>query len=161
VVLAAGLGLGLTVTDGGAGARVAPSFVLPRLGGGVPVSMPVPGHRGAPVVVTFFASWCTPCQIELPMIARVARREIAGGGPVAFVGVDGNDDPASGLAFARSSGVAFPVAADAGSSVAPRYALVGYPDTVFVDATGRIAGTVHGAVTETVLHGWLARLSGH
>ena len=122
------------------------------------MSLPVAGDRGTPVVLTFFASWCTPCRTELPMIAGVARHQGAQR-DVAFVGVDGNDDPASGLAFARSSGVSFPVAVDADSSVAPRYGLVGYPDTVFVDATGRIAGTVQGPVSRPVLEDWLARLA--
>ena len=47
----------------------------------------------------------------------------------------------------------------ADSIVAPRYALVGYPDTVFVDATGRIVGTVQGPVTRGVLEGWLGKLT--
>ena len=158
-VLGVGLGLGLTVADGSAGARTAAAFSLPRLGGGGQVSMPIAAHPHAPVVLTFFASWCTPCQTELPMVAKVARQELASHGPVAFVGIDGNDDPSSGLAFARASGVGFPVAIDADSSVAPHYALVGYPDTVFVDATGRIAGTVQGPVTRAVLQGWLAKLA--
>ena len=159
VVLGVGLWLGLTVADGSAGARIAATFSLPRLGGGAQVSMPLAARRRTPVVLTFFASWCTPCQTELPMVAKVARQELASHGPVAFVGVDGNDDPSSGLAFARASGVGFPVAFDAHSSVAPRYTLVGYPDTVFVDATGRVAGTVQGPVTRPVLEGWLAKLS--
>jgi cytochrome c biogenesis protein CcmG/thiol:disulfide interchange protein DsbE len=123
--------------------------------------MPVGGHRGAPVVLTFFASWCTPCRTELPMIARVASDPQNSGSPVLFLGVDGNDDPASGVAFARSSGVTFPVAVDGDSSVAPHYALVGYPDTVFIDATGHIAGAVHGPVSRAVLIGWMSRLGSH
>jgi thiol-disulfide isomerase/thioredoxin len=158
-VVGVGLWLGLTVADGSAGARSAPSFSLARLGGGPAVTVPVAGHRGTPVVLTFFASWCTPCRTELPMIAGVARHQPSAGRLVAFVGIDGNDDPASGLAFARSSGVSFPVAVDADSSVAPRYGLVGYPDTVFVDATGHIAGTVQGPVSRPVLEDWLARLA--
>jgi hypothetical protein len=95
------------------------------------------------------------------MIAGVARDEESSGGRVMFVGVDGNDDPASGRAMARSSGVSFPVAVDADSSIAPRYALVGYPDTVFIDTTGHIVGTVRGPVTRRVLTDWVARLAWH
>ena len=158
-VVGIGLWLGLTVSDGSAGARAAASFTLPRLGGGAPVSLPVVGDGRTPVVLTFFASWCTPCRTELPMVARVARNEAATGGRVAFVGIDGNDDPASGLAFARQSGVTFPVGVDALSSVAPRYLLVGYPDTVFVDDTGHVAATVEGPVSRRVLQRWLVRLA--
>ncbi len=159
LVLAAGLVVGLTVS-GGSGPQRAPAFSLPRLGGGPPVSYPLTGddaHR--PVVLTFFASWCGPCHSELPMVARVARQEEAAGDGVVFVGVDGNDDAASGLAFARSSGVSFPVGANADSALAPRFTLEGYPGTVFIDASGTIVKTVHGPVTHAVLETYVARLS--
>jgi cytochrome c biogenesis protein CcmG/thiol:disulfide interchange protein DsbE len=160
LVIGVGLWLGLTVADGSAGPRMAASFTLPRLGGGPLVSMPIAHRPRTPVVITFFASWCTPCQTELPMVANVARHELAKGGWVTFIGIDGNDDPSSGLAFARASGVAFPVGADHESAVAPSYLLIGYPDTVFVDRTGHVAGTVQGPVSRTVLQNWLARLTG-
>ena len=159
LVLGAGFWLGLTVS-GGSGPQRAPAFSLPRLGGGQPVSYPLTGddaHR--PVVLTFFASWCGPCHSELPMIARVARQEAAAGDGVVFVGVDGNDDATSGLAFARSSGVSFPVGANADSALAPQFTLEGYPGTVFIDASGTIVKTVHGPVTHAVLESYVARLS--
>ncbi len=157
LVVVAGLVVGLTVT-GGSGPQRAPAFSLPRLGGGLPVSYPLTGtdvHR--PVVLTFFASWCGPCHAELPMVARVARQEEAAGDGVVFIGVDGNDDPASGLAFARKSGVAFPVGADADSSLAPKFTLVGYPGTVFIDASGTIVRTVHGPVSRLALESFVAQ----
>ncbi len=159
VVLAAGLWIALTSADG-AGAPNAPSFSLPRLGGGPAVSFPLRGteaHR--PVVLTFFASWCSPCRAELPMVARVARQEQAAGDGVVFIGIDGNDDPTSGLAFARSSGVSFPMAADADSALAPRFTLEGYPGTVFIDASGNVVGTVHGPVSRATLQSVVGRLS--
>jgi len=159
VVLAAGLWIGLTTT-GGAPVLHAPRFSLPRLGGGGVVGLPLTGSTAHhPVVLTFFASWCGPCHRELPVIAAVARHEQASGGPVVFVGIDGNDGTASGLAFARQSGVAFPVGADAYSEVAPKFTLVGYPGTVFIDATGTIVDTVHGPVSRSTLEAWVTRLS--
>ncbi len=93
------------------------------------------------------------------MIARVARQEQASGAGVVFVGVDGNDDPASGLAFARKSGVAFAVGANADSALAPKFTLVGYPGTVFIDGSGKIVKTVHGPVSRATLETYLGRLS--
>jgi thiol-disulfide isomerase/thioredoxin len=159
VVVVAGLGIGLTVGSV-SGPQRAPAFSLPRLGGGSVVSYPLTGAQAhKPVVLTFFASWCTPCRTELPMVAGVARREQAAGGRVVFLGVDGNDDPTSGLAFARHSGVSFAVGANADSALAPKFALVGYPGTVFIDASGTIVETVHGTLSRSALERNLARLS--
>ena len=111
------------------------------------------------MVLTFFASWCTPCRAELPMVAKVADQERAAGGKVVFVGVDGNDATSSGLAFARTSGVTFAVGANADSALAPKFTLYGYPGTVFIDGSGAIVKTVHGAVSHATLEAYLARLS--
>lgn len=161
IVLAAGLLVGLTVSRG-SGPRQAPAFTLPRLGGGHPVAYPLTGSQAhKPVVLTFFASWCTPCRSELPMVARVARQEQVAGAGVVFVGVDGNDDPTSGLAFARSSGVSFAVGANADSALAPKFSLVGYPGTVFIAASGRIVDTVRGPVSHATLESDVALLTRH
>ncbi len=142
VVLAAGLWVALT-SFGAPGPTKAHPFSLPRLGQGPRVTVPVVGagaHRA--VVLTFFASWCGPCHSELPTIARVARLAQAARDKVTFIGVDDNDAPASGLAFARKSGVDFAVARDSLSLVAPTYGLQGNPATVFIDAAGNVADTV-------------------
>jgi len=159
VVAAAALVAALVVTAGGGSTRAPAVAGLVRLGGGAPVSLGGSGtgpHR--PTAVVFFASWCTPCRAELPVVARVARQEAASGGAVGFVGIDGNDDPSSGFAFARASGVTFPVGEDPDSAVAPRFGLDGYPDTVFIDRQGDIAGTVRGPISASTLRSWLARL---
>ena len=158
VVLGAVLWLALTLT-GGPGPHQAPAFSLPRLGGGPAVAYPVRGAEARrPVVLVFFASWCTPCRAELPAVARVADQVRGAGGHVLFLGVDGNDDPASGLSFARHSGVSFAVGADRDSSLAPKFSLVGYPGTVFIDASGNVAGSVRGPVTRATLERWVSRL---
>jgi len=158
VAAAAALVVALVLSAGGAPMRAPALAPLVRLGGGPPVVLP--GQHGAAhaTAVVFFASWCPPCRAELPVVARVARREAASAGAVAFIGVDGNDEPATGLAFARASGVAFPVGEDPDSVVAPRFGLEGYPDIVFVGADGTIVGTARGAISASSLRGWLARL---
>ena len=137
----------------------AAAFTLPRLGGGADVVVPVvEGGHDVPLVLVFFASWCTPCQAELPVVAAVARSLAEARAGVQFVGVDGDDSPSSGLAFARQSGVRFPVAEDSLTEVAPRYGLTGYPDTVFVDAAGDVVHVVRGPVSASTLRTWAARV---
>ena len=160
IVLAAGLWVGLTAFSAPAPAK-AHSFSLPRLGGGPRVTVPIVGEGAhEAVVVTFFASWCGPCHTEMPAFARVAREAEASGDKIQFIGVDDNDAPASGLAFARKSGVRFPVGRDAFSQTAPDYGIVGNPSTVFIDAAGNVVKTVRGPVTTGTLEAEIAKIDG-
>ena len=138
--------------------KPAPAFTLQSLGN-PDQHVSLAAYRGHPVILNFFASWCTPCQAELPMVAQVARQAQEAGRGVVFLGVDGNDNPASGLSFARKSGVAFVVGANADSGLAPKFTLFGYPGTVFIDASGTVVKTVHGPVSHATLETYLARLS--
>jgi cytochrome c biogenesis protein CcmG/thiol:disulfide interchange protein DsbE len=159
VAVAAAAVAAILLSAGGGSSAAAP-FTLPRLGGGDPVHVPL-RHDGTvqPTVLTFFASWCGPCHADVPVIAHVAATLPASERDVAFVGIDGNDDPTAGLAFARQSGVTFPVGRDFSSSVAPRYGLPGYPATVFIDRSGDVVHVVRGPITAAELHTWVAKVA--
>lgn len=131
-----------------------PHFSLDRLGGDGTIAFPSARYSHRPVVLVFFASWCTACQPELPVVARVARSLASSGSPVLFLGVDGNDAPSSGLAFARRSGVDFPAVVDRQETVAYQLGLPGLPDTVFVDRRGQVVHVVEGVITATALRHW-------
>jgi thiol-disulfide isomerase/thioredoxin len=125
------------------------------------VSVPIIGEGAHhPVVLTFFASWCGPCHTELPTVARVARRTEAAGDKVRFIGIDDNDASASGLAFARASGVSFPVGRDWLSLTAPKYGIPGNPATVFVNAGGDVVRTVLGPIKPAALEAEIAKIDG-
>ena len=141
----------LSITGTGGGPHQAPpapakNFSLGALGH--------PAHRitlssmaGRPVIVNFFASWCTPCQKETPMLARFAKHT-----NVAVIGIDVNDPTSSALAFVHKTGVTYPVATESamGSTVV-NYNLPGLPATFFLDSRHRIVKRVYGAVTPAEL----------
>lgn len=141
------------------------SFSLPRLGpSGAdradPVRYPLPvAERSHPVVLAFFASWCVLCRTDLPVVAKVAEAEHRAGDGVVFIGVDGNDPPADGWAFAQSAGVTFPVGSDQEESVARQVGLVGLPDTVLVSPAGQVVRRMSGIVTRTELERAVAQLA--
>ncbi len=132
----------------------APSFSLPALGGGAPVTLAA--HRGTPVIINFFASWCRECRQELAAVATTAR---AAGGRVAVLGVDSNEssEPAAQQLLAAAH-AHYPVAVDANAAVATRYLVNALPVSYFVDAHGRVVGAALGPQTAASLQHWVHHL---
>jgi thiol-disulfide isomerase/thioredoxin len=97
-------------------------------------------HLGKrPVALSFFATWCRPCEIELPILDRERARLEPRGLVVAFVAIDGPETAAQIGALARRLSVRGPVLHDADSAVTSRYdprRVV--PFLVLVDRAGRI-----------------------
>jgi len=133
----------------------APDFVLPRLGGGAPVSLA--STRGEPTIVNFFASWCQDCQAELSAFAALSA-QLPGG--VAIVGVDSNDanGPAAQALLAGAKAT-YPVAVDSAATVATSYRLNALPVTYFLDADGRVVHAAFGAQSLANLRHWSAALT--
>jgi cytochrome c biogenesis protein CcmG, thiol:disulfide interchange protein DsbE len=172
VVLAAALGVGLFTSVGTKQASSrpvagssAPGFSLPNLTGQGTVGTPANGGgQGRAAVLLFFASWCTPCQSEIPDLAATYRTiRAAGGAParVAVIGVDGSDPTAAARTFVSQSGVNFPVGADRSYAVTEgRYAFTGLPEAVFINASGSIVQIDYGPITGAELTTWVNRLAG-
>jgi thiol-disulfide isomerase/thioredoxin len=134
---------------------------LPSLEGGPAVALPKLGSRQAePVVITFFASWCGPCESEMPAVARFYDTESADGVKVRFIGVDEND-PTGGLAFTEHSGVRFPVGKDPDGVVLEDLGAVpALPQTIFINQQGDIVFHQFGSVTSgSVLQTWVRRIT--
>lgn len=122
------------------------SFVLPDLrAGGHPIRLAA--FRGTPLVVNFFASWCTACRADLPGFAQLSGHLR---GRVAFLGVNSLDD-GSGLTFALALGLGpWPLARDVGgergSGLHDAVGGVGMPVTAFYSANGRLLHIVTGSL---------------
>src|SRR5579862_4297946 len=115
LVVVALLVTGGTVLFGGPGPP--PVHLTGRTGRpAVPVSLPELGHpgrtlsladfRGKPLVVNFWASWCYPCQTEMPVLEAAYR---SGHGAVQFLGVDADDTRSSARAFLAKVHVTYPL----------------------------------------------------
>jgi thiol-disulfide isomerase/thioredoxin len=103
-------------------------------------------HRDHVVVINVWASWCSPCRAESPLLARLARQLQPRG--INFVGIDEHDEASAARRFADGSGARYPQLFDpAGRALArlPQLPQMAIPSTLIIDPKGRIAGRIVGA----------------
>ena len=98
--------------------------------------------RGHPVVVNVWGSWCTQCVGEFPDLATASARY---GRQVAFVGVDSNDRSGNARKFLASHPVSYPSYTSTPQSLAPLAAIQGMPETIFINARGKVVHIQVGA----------------
>jgi len=111
--------------------------------------------RGYPVVLNFWASWCSPCQREAALLASAAK---AHRGRVVFVGVDVNDLTGDARHFLHVHHVPY-VVAHSKNSITTTFGLIGLPETFYVDRSGRIQDVTRGQLSSTTLRRALGRAS--
>lgn len=111
--------------------------------------------EGAPAVVNVWATWCGPCEAELPALVRVAS---AYEGRVGFLGVNFTDDAAQARAWERDYGIPYPSIEDDAGSLADDLGFPYLPHTLVVDGDGTIRYRIFGETTEDELSGLLDEL---
>ena len=151
--------LSLLLTSGHKGARVAnvgapaPPIDLPDVRAGR-ARVVLAGLRGTPVLVNFWATWCTPCRQEMPLLGAAHKRLV---GKLAIVGVDVKDNRAEAARFLADRGIEYPSAYDPDATLRRSFEFVGLPVTVLVGRDGRVLDRVTGAVTRSRLDHLLER----
>ena len=124
----------------------APDHVLPRLDG--PGEQSLADYRGRVVVLNFWASWCTPCRVEAPLLEQT-QKQLADRGTV--LGVTYKDYAADSRKFVRKFGLTYPNLRDDRLQLAPRYGTSALPETFVIDRRGRIVALSRGQVTREFL----------
>jgi cytochrome c biogenesis protein CcmG/thiol:disulfide interchange protein DsbE len=92
--------------------------------------------RGKVVLVDFWASWCTPCRQEAPVLKQVYQ-EYADR-PVEFVGVNIWDRREDANQYARDFAVPYPNGVDESGAVAIDYGVRGIPEKFFIGRDGLV-----------------------
>ena len=128
-------------------------FELQLIGGG---SLKLSDFRGKVVMVDFWASWCAPCRVEAPVLAKVYRE--FEGQDVEFIGVDVWDNIGDAEVFLRQEGQAYPNGSDANGTIAINYGVRGIPEKYFIDREGMLVKKLSGPLTETTLRNTINEL---
>jgi thiol-disulfide isomerase/thioredoxin len=112
------------------GTHPAPHVAWERLDGG---TFRLSDRRGRLVFMDFFASWCTPCKVELPLVERWAREHPE----VDVVAVDVGEPRIAAEHFAKAMGLTN-VVLDPQSSAQGYFDVRGFPTVVVVDPHGDV-----------------------
>ena len=148
-------GGGQTAVTGGRGGEAAPAFSLSNLQEGK-AQVSLQSYKGTPVLVNFWATWCTPCVREMPML-EAAHKQF--GSKVQFIGIDRQDYRPDALAFVQRTHVTYPSGYDPDGTLDGSYRLRGMPTSVFIDAKGRVVQRVTGPLTRSQLDDGLKALT--
>jgi peroxiredoxin len=111
----------------------APGFELPLLDGG---SVSLVSLRGRVVLLNFWATWCAPCEAEMPAMQRL--HAALAGKDFALVAVSldtGRDEVEK---FRQRLGLTFPIALDPAKDVSTAYQTYRYPESYLIDRDGKI-----------------------
>jgi cytochrome c biogenesis protein CcmG/thiol:disulfide interchange protein DsbE len=111
---------------------------------------------GKPVLVNFFASWCTPCLAEHPLLTRLKEREGA-----TVIGIAWKDKPEATRAWLAKLGNPFArIGFDQDGKLALDWGLSGVPETYLIDSRGIVRLHFRGPLTERDLSAVLPLLRG-
>ena len=118
-------------------------------------------YRGKLVVLNFWATWCAPCQREMPLLLRVQEQYGPRGVQVVGASIDEPEDRRAVEKFVRDRGVRYPVSyGHTTEDMKPLGLATAIPATAIFDRDGRRAFRIIGEIEEQVIRSRLDWLAG-
>jgi len=99
-------------------------------------------YRGKVVVLNFWATWCPPCQREMPSLERL--RMQMKGRPLEIVAVSSAETPEEVNAYLAKMKLGFPILLDTDSSNTRRWKVFALPTTFVLDTEGQVRHVLTG-----------------
>lgn len=112
--------------------------------------------RGELVILNFWATWCEPCIVEMPILQAVYDDYQAY--ELTLLGINLGESAGVIQNWLTTYRLDFPIVLDENLEIAELYRLRGQPTTVIIDADGRIAQIIYGPVDEVGLRRTINRL---
>jgi len=146
-------GSGIAVYIKPADRKIAPDLFGPTLSG---TSLKI--AKNQEMVVNIWASWCSPCRAEGPLLADFANRLA---GKVQFVGILTRDNLSSASAFVNRFKIPYPNFTDDSLLAGFRGSLLpnAIPTTLIIDANNRVAVRISGEVNFALLDSMIKRVA--
>lgn len=113
----------------------APALVLDGVDG-ARVDLQEVAPRKKAVLVTFWATWCGPCRVEMPALEALYAKKRAAG--LEILAVNEDRDREKVAAYLKDRALSFPLLIDPDGKVAEAYGVEGLPTTVLIDRKGQV-----------------------
>jgi thiol-disulfide isomerase/thioredoxin len=118
--------------------------------------MQISALKGHPVILDFWATWCGPCNLQAPILDRVAQRYESRG--LVVLGVNVEDDAELARAFAVKKDLHYPIVMDSNGDGQRLYGIEKLPSLVVIDKEGNVASYHTGVIDEGTLDELVAGL---
>ena len=102
-------------------------------------------YAGKLVLLNFWATWCPPCDAEMPTLENLWKRYRDKGLVVVGVSVDKAEPRAFVAPYVRGKKLTFPILLDPDMKAAQAWRVAGIPATFLVKPSGEVSGLVQGA----------------
>jgi thiol-disulfide isomerase/thioredoxin len=110
---------------------------------------------GTPVIINFWATWCAPCLIEMPILQELYDTYR----PYIYImAVNAGESKTTVSKFIIENDLTFPILLDPTGSVLNDYQIRAYPTTYFIDRQGGIQEIHVGVLSEKLLDKYLRKI---
>jgi peroxiredoxin len=119
----------------------APDFILQDLEGN---QYQLSSFIGEKVIVNIWASWCKPCQYEMPALQKIHEKYSDQGLVLLAVNNTYQDNYSNVVDFVSANNLTFPILMDLDGNVSKLYQVQALPSTFFIDRNGKISEIIIG-----------------
>ncbi|PEF12167.1 thiol:disulfide interchange protein [Bacillus thuringiensis] len=137
--------------------KSAPDFELTKLDG---TNVKLSDLKGKKVILNFWATWCGPCQQEMPDMEAFYKEHKEN---VEILAINytpsekgGGEEKVSN--FAKEKGITFPILLDKNIDVTTAYKVITIPTSYFIDTKGVIQDKFIGPMTQKEMEKRVAKL---
>lgn len=122
---------------------IAPDFTLKNIDG---TNQQLSDYRGKGVVLNFWATYCPPCEKEMPYLEKAYQKYKDQG--IEILAVDTGEPTMLVNQFVSRKNLTFPILLDRDGLVIDQYQVQNLPITIFINSKGEIIEKVSGELTQ-------------